>query len=247
MPTKPTADPQPFFVRRSSIQGRGGFATRDIRKGERVVEYLGERISWKEADRRYDDDGMRRHHTFLFAVNTRTVIDGAVEGNDARFINHACDPNCEAVDDDGRIFIEALCNIAAGQELNYDYAYARDESTTAADEEIYACRCGSPKCRGTILEPAKSKQALPKVHHVAARHPHEHLGPKRAAPAQTKRGATRSGANGASPVKTRPKNASAGKPSAGTVSATKSSTTKSRRSSATVPARQTAPRRAKAR
>lgn len=176
MPTKPVAEPQPFIVRRSAIQGRGGFASRDIRKGERIAEYQGERISWKEADTRYDDESKRRHHTFLFAVTSRTVIDGAVQGNDARFINHSCDPNCEAIDDGGRIFIEAMQDIAAGDELFYDYAYSRDESTTPEDEQLYVCRCGTAKCRGTILEAPKEKGALPKTHHVAARHPHEHLG-----------------------------------------------------------------------
>ena len=96
MPKKPLADPQPFVVRRSGIQGKGGFATRLIKKGERIAEYVGERISWKEADRRYDDEGMRRHHTFLFSVNSRTVIDAATQGGDSRFINHSCDPNCPA-------------------------------------------------------------------------------------------------------------------------------------------------------
>ena len=177
MPRTPVADPQPFVVRRSGVQGRGGFATRGIRKGERIVEYQGERISWKTADLRYDDQGMGRHHTFLFSVTSRTVIDGAVQGNDARFINHACDPNCEAIDDGGRIFIEAVRDIEDGDELFYDYAYARDATTTEEDEKLYVCRCGSPKCRGSILEPppkSRSKK-LPKTHHVAARHPHEHL------------------------------------------------------------------------
>jgi len=174
---KMLADPQPFAIRRSRIQGRGGFATRDIRKGERIAEYEGERISWKEADRRYDDADGKRHHTFLFAVTSRTVIDGAVNGSDARFINHSCDPNCEAIDDRGRIFIEAMRPIAAGDELFYDYAYARDESTTEEDEQLYVCLCGTAKCRGTILEaPPKRKSALPKTHHAAARHPHEHAG-----------------------------------------------------------------------
>jgi len=191
MPGKPVADAQPFRIRRSSIQGKGAFATRDITKGERIAEYGGERITWKEADRRYDDTGMRRHHTFLFAVTARTVIDGAVNGTDARFINHSCDPNCEAVDDRGRIFIEAIRDIAAGEELFYDYAYARDETTTVEDERLYACRCGTSKCRGTILEAPKRK-ALPRTHHAAARHPHEHLtsggaGGKKRAPAGSKR------------------------------------------------------------
>ncbi len=185
MAKKQPALPQPFVVKRSRIQGRGGFATRDIRKGERIVEYVGERISWKQADHRYDDDGMGRHHTFLFAVTSRTVIDGAVDGNDSRYINHACDPNCEAVDEKGRIFIEAMRPIAAGDELFYDYAYARDKTTTEEDEALYQCRCGSPKCRGTILEKVKKKARLPKTHHVAARHPHEHADQrsKHAAPA----------------------------------------------------------------
>lgn len=205
MPTKPVADPQPFIVRRSSIQGRGGFASRNIAAGERIVEYGGERISWKEADTRYDDDAQRRHHTFLFAVTSRTVIDGAVQGNDARFINHSCDPNCEAIDDDGRIYIEALRDIAAGEELYYDYAYARDESTTAEDEKLYMCRCGTAACRGSILEPPKQKKELPKTHHVAARHPHEHVGATSPASALKSRSKSKSKAKTKTKTKTKAK------------------------------------------
>src|SRR5690242_18595937 len=94
-----------FELRRSSIQGRGAFATRAIRKGTRIIEYTGERISPQEADRRYDDGGMGRHHTFLFSIDSKTCIDAAVDGNDARFINHSCAPNCEAIDEKKRIFI----------------------------------------------------------------------------------------------------------------------------------------------
>jgi uncharacterized protein len=168
----PPVEPQPFVIRRSGIQGKGGFALRAIGKGERVIEYIGERISLAEADRRYDDAGMKRHHTFLFSVTGRTVIDAAVGGNDARFINHSCDPNCEAVEDDRRIFIEAVRAIAPGDELTYDYSYTRDETQSEEDEALYACRCGSPKCRGTILEPRKKRRKLPQAHHAAARHPH---------------------------------------------------------------------------
>jgi hypothetical protein len=202
---KVVATPQPFEVRRSSIQGRGGFATRDIRKGERIVEYVGERISWKQADERYDDEGMRRHHTFLFAVTSRTVIDGAVDGNDSRFINHACDPNCEAVDDNGRIYVEAIRPIAAGEELFYDYAYARDETTSEEDEAHYVCKCGSPKCRGSILEPPKKAARLPKTHHVAARHPHEHLGAADGRPPSKGRQKTKVKTKVKSKGKTKPK------------------------------------------
>jgi len=142
--------PRPFQVRRSKIHGKGVFATRRIPKGTRLIEYKGERISWEEADRRYDDD-IQPHHTFLFAVDDKTVIDGGRYGNDARWINHSCDPNCEAVDEDGRIFIETIRDIEPGEELTYDYSYILDEPHTAAVKARYPCRCGSPKCRGTIL------------------------------------------------------------------------------------------------
>ncbi|MGQ0539189.1 MAG: SET domain-containing protein, partial [Gemmatimonadaceae bacterium] len=98
----------------------------------------------------------------------RTVIDAAVAGNDARFINHSCEPNCEAVDENGRIFIEALRAIRRGEELSYDYAYERDRETTDEDEALYACRCGARRCRGTILTAPPAR--LPGVHHAASRH-----------------------------------------------------------------------------
>ena len=155
----PSPSRNPYFeVRRSSIQGRGAFARRKIRKGTRIIEYTGERVSHEEADRRYDDEHMKRHHTFLFTLDRKTCIDAAVNGNDARFINHSCDPNCEAVIDGAHIYIEALRTIQPDEELVYDYQYERESD---ADEELYPCRCGSPKCRGTILAPRarKKKQA----------------------------------------------------------------------------------------
>jgi SET domain-containing protein len=146
----------PFEIRRSPIQGRGAFATRRIRKGERIIEYTGERISNAEADRRYDDDRMRRHHTYLFTLTQRTVVDGGVGGNASRFINHSCDPNCEAVIEDGRIWIESLRTIPKGRELTYDYRYER--TGDEADEEKYPCHCGSVNCRGTIMLPKRRKR-----------------------------------------------------------------------------------------
>lgn len=148
----------PFVIRKSKIQGKGAYATRQIKKGERIIEYVGERISWAESDRRYDDTKVRRHHTFLFAVNKKIVIDAAVDGNDARFINHSCDPNCEAVGVGQRIFIESIRPIKMGEELVYDYSYAREKNTTEEDEKLYICRCGSPKCRGTILAAPKKRK-----------------------------------------------------------------------------------------
>lgn len=155
----PTASQSYFEIRSSPIQGRGAFATRRIRKGTRLIEYVGERISHAEADRRYDDDGMKRHHTFLFTLNNRTVIDAGVGGNEARFINHSCSPNCEAVIDSGHIYIESVKTIPAGTELVYDYQYERAPDADESDEARYPCRCGSPDCRGTILAPPKRKRA----------------------------------------------------------------------------------------
>ena len=144
-----------FELRQSSIQGRGGFAIRPIRKGTRIIEYTGQRISHDEADKRYDDGAMGRHHTFLFSIDKSTVIDAAVDGNEARFINHSCAPNCEAIDEKKRIYIEAIRNIAPGEELTYDYAYERDGTEDEDWERIYVCKCGAPTCRGTILAPQK--------------------------------------------------------------------------------------------
>jgi uncharacterized protein len=152
-----------FEVRESPIAGLGVFAARRIRRGTRIIEYTGERISSAEADERYDDDAMTKHHTVLFAVDDDTVIDGAVNGNDGRFINHSCAPNCEAVNEDGRIFVEAIADIPAGTELVYDYALTRDEPWDDRWTKLYVCRCGAPRCRGTILKsprpPAKKRRA----------------------------------------------------------------------------------------
>lgn len=147
----------PYEVRRSEIQGRGVFATRRIRPGQRIIEYAGERISNAEADRRYDEEKMGRHHTFLFTLTSRTVVDGNRKGSDARYINHSCDPNCVAVIEDGRIWIDALKNIQPGTELAYDYQYERTGPKDEELEEFYRCSCGTAKCRGTILK-AKPKR-----------------------------------------------------------------------------------------
>ena len=81
------------------MQGIGAFATRPIPAGVRLIEYAGQRLTAAEADARYPDVDGERHHTFLFAIDDEVVIDAAFEGNEARFINHSCDPNCDAVID----------------------------------------------------------------------------------------------------------------------------------------------------
>jgi SET domain-containing protein len=79
------------------------------------------------------------------------VIDAAVDGNEARFINHSCAPNCDAVIEDGRIWIETIRDVAPGEELAYDYAYVLEERHTPAAKRRFPCHCGAPTCRGTIL------------------------------------------------------------------------------------------------
>jgi uncharacterized protein len=144
-----------YVVRNSKIHGKGVFAKRDIPKGTRIVEYLGDRISHKEADERYEGHDPNDNHTFLFIVDRKTVIDGGVKGNDARFINHSCDGNCESEIEKARVYIEAIKDIRKGEELGYDYQIGRSKEDPPNVDEIYACRCGSPKCRGTMLWPAK--------------------------------------------------------------------------------------------
>jgi len=142
-----------YVVRGSAVHGLGVFARRRIRKGERILEYLGERVTHREADRRYDHKDPDDNHTFLFIVDDRVVIDAGVDGNDARFINHSCDPNCESVIEKRRVFIEALRTIEAGEELSYDYQIGREADDPPDVDEIFACRCGAPACRGTMLWP----------------------------------------------------------------------------------------------
>jgi SET domain-containing protein len=140
-------------VRESGVHGKGVFALRDIRAGATVLEYTGERISWKEALRRHPHDPTQPNHTFYFHIDDQHVIDANVGGNAARWINHACDTNCEADEVDGRIFIKTVRDVAAGEELFYDYGLVIDERQTAKLKKEYACHCGSPRCRGTMLAP----------------------------------------------------------------------------------------------
>jgi hypothetical protein len=145
-------------VRDSNVHGRGVFATRRIEKGERIVEYLGERVSHDEADRRYEEKDANDSHTFLFIVDSKTVIDAGTDGNDARFFNHSCDPNCESVVEKRRVFIEALRAIEPGEEMTYDYQIYRDHDDPDNIDEIFACRCGFANCRGTMLWPPEPKK-----------------------------------------------------------------------------------------
>jgi hypothetical protein len=151
--------PPPVLVRRSRIQGRGVFAARDIVEGERIIEYTGALLSHAQADALCEDELARRHHTFLFAVDERCVIDGANGGNESRLINHSCDPNCESVIVGRRVYIHALRAIASGDELLYDYWYVTDESYTLDElRRVYPCRCRASNCRGTLARPPRRRK-----------------------------------------------------------------------------------------
>jgi SET domain-containing protein len=156
-------------VRHSPIHGFGVFALRKIRKGTTVIEYLGDRVSHGEADARYEDKDASDSHTFLFTVDARTVIDAGVNGNEARFINHGCDPNCQSVTFKRRVYIEAIRTIQPGEELAYDYQIQRDSDDAPDVDAIFACRCGAPNCRGSMLEPPKKPRAAKRRRAAAAR------------------------------------------------------------------------------
>ncbi|HKO14871.1 MAG TPA: SET domain-containing protein-lysine N-methyltransferase [Gemmatimonadaceae bacterium] len=155
----PSGENRWFELRHSPIQGLGAFAKRDIPRGTRIIEYVGEKISVAESDRRYPDDHRERHHTFLFTLNSKWIVDAAFGGNDARFINHSCAPNCEAVIERGHIWIDALVRIPAGTELSYDYQYEYLDEYTDEDLKFYECRCGAPNCRGTIVAPKPRRRS----------------------------------------------------------------------------------------
>ena len=166
---------QPLFeVRHSAVHGYGVFALRRIRKGTTVIEYLGDRVSHHEADSRYEDKHANDNHTFLFTVDSKTVIDAGVNGNEARFINHGCDPNCESTTLHKRIFIEAIRTIQPDEELVYDYQIERDCEDPPNVDDIFACRCGAAECRGSMLVARKiprKKKTHKVARTVAARNP----------------------------------------------------------------------------
>ena len=142
-------------VRRSGVHGKGVFALQAIPAGERIIEYTGRILSWKQAQRLHPHDPDDPNHTFYFHIDDGHVIDAKVGGNASRWINHACEPNCEADEEEGRVFIKALRELQPGEELFYDYGLVIDERYTPALKKQYECRCGSPSCRGTMLAPKR--------------------------------------------------------------------------------------------
>ena len=154
--------PSKLATRRSKIHGNGMFATAPIAKGEKLIQYKGRLRSHDEVDRAYgeeDDNG----HTFLFTLNDEWVIDANLEANSARWINHSCNPNCEAVfyeDESGnkrkdKVWIESMRAIKPGEELSYNYGITLAERHTPKLKKLWACKCGSRNCTGTMLQKKK--------------------------------------------------------------------------------------------
>lgn len=167
MPQSPRPEPAPaddrtaprraggrrIQVRRSGVHGKGMYALLPLAKGEVLIEYTGEVIDWTEALKRHPHDPNDPHHTFYFSIDEDHVIDAKFGGNASRWINHSCKPNCEADEQDGRVFIKTLRKIAPGEELFYDYGLVIDGKHRKKLKKQYACHCGAKKCRGTMLAP----------------------------------------------------------------------------------------------
>jgi len=145
---------QPWHVvRPSGLHGTGLFAARPIPAETRILTYAGRRITPDEADAIHPTNPDDPFHTFFFSLSSGMVIDGGQRGNDARWFNHSCEPNCEAREsaDGKRVAIYALRDIETDEELFYDYGLVIDEPLTAELKEQYRCDCGSKTCRGTML------------------------------------------------------------------------------------------------
>ncbi len=156
VPAKTRADTRRIQVRKSGVHGKGVFALKPIAAGATIIEYTGEIISWPEALRRHPHDPQDPNHTFYFSLDDGShVIDAKVGGNASRWINHACEPNCEADEEEGRVFIKALRKLKPGEELFYDYGLVIDERYTPKLKKEYECRCGTAKCRRTLLAPKR--------------------------------------------------------------------------------------------
>lgn len=131
-----------LVVKKSGIHGTGVFAAEPIKEGQKIIEYKGEKILGQEGDRRSEIDDKL---TYIFVLNDKYDIDGSVNGNESRLINHSCNPNTYVDIFDGHIWIIADRNIERGEELTYDYKFDADE--------LELCFCGSIKCRGYINDP----------------------------------------------------------------------------------------------
>jgi SET domain-containing protein len=148
---RPSISTGAIWVQSSEVHGKGVFAARHMAAGETVIEYVGEVISMAEAIARHPHDPQDPNHTFYFQLDDERVIDAVRDGNDSKWINHSCRPNCEPQELNGHIFIKTRRPVFRGEELTFDYGLVSDEPMTEALKARYACRCGARKCRGTML------------------------------------------------------------------------------------------------
>jgi SET domain-containing protein len=132
-----------LVFKESPIHGLGGFAKREVSKGTRIIEYVGEKIDKQESVRR-----CQANNQFIFALNEREDLDGNVGWNPARFINHSCAANCEIEWDGSHLWIVAIRNIKEGEEITFNYGY------DLVDYRDYPCACGSTECVGFIVAEA---------------------------------------------------------------------------------------------
>ncbi|MCA9487819.1 MAG: SET domain-containing protein-lysine N-methyltransferase [Nanoarchaeota archaeon] len=153
MVKKRKAEKSPYIkVKKSNIHNKGVYARKDIPKGAKIIEYVGELITKKEADERADkqidksNKKIKNGAVYIFELNKRYDIDGNVSWNKARFINHSCNPNAETEDEDGHIWIKAIKPIKKGDEITYNYGYGWE------DYKDHLCKCGSKNCVGYILD-----------------------------------------------------------------------------------------------
>jgi SET domain-containing protein len=157
--------PRRIAARRSPIHGNGVFALTPIAAGEAIIAYKGRLMTHARADRDYGD-GAETGHTFLFTLNERYIVDANHGGNSARWINHSCEPNCEAVIEEAadgnprhdKVLVQSLRDIAAGEELTYNYGIVLDVPHTARLKRLWACHCGAPTCTGTLLQPKRARR-----------------------------------------------------------------------------------------
>ncbi len=147
------------FIRvgRSRIEGTGVFAKRKIPRGTRIVEYIGARVPVSKFLVEISEG--KPASIYAFRLNDSILIDGAVGGNESRFINHSCEPNCEAYVFDDRAYIYAMRDITRGEELTFDYQLQRTirSRVSKKDKEQYPCLCGSPHCRGSMIAPSRRR------------------------------------------------------------------------------------------
>ena len=144
-------------IRQSPIHGRGVFASRKIRKGTRIIEYIGEKVDKEESNRRglalfeesQDSGGAS---VYIFDLNEKWDLDGNKPYNNARLINHSCEPNCEMVNEDDHLWLFALQEIRQGEEIAFDYGYDIEHFMD------HPCRCGTESCVGYIVSRAQWPQ-----------------------------------------------------------------------------------------